>query len=101
MPRFSRSLRKYSDPTVAQKRAYRYLGRTARLYPASNKTKKYRICDRKSHHWVNFGQMGYEDFTKHKDRGRRQNYLTRSGKIRGNWRRNPYSPNNLSRHILW
>jgi len=50
---------------------------------------------------VHFGQMGYEDFTRHKDKIRRKNYLTRSRKIRGNWKSDKYSPNNLSINLLW
>jgi hypothetical protein len=45
--------------------------------------------------------MGYEDFTKHHDKARRKNYLTRSKNIKGDWTRNSYSANNLSRKILW
>jgi len=99
--RFPKRLYKYSDPVQAQKMAYRYLGKTAKLYPASNKHKKYKIFDPKHQTWTNFGQLGYEDYTKHKDKARRKNYLTRSGKIKGNWKRNPYSANNLSMKVLW
>ena len=94
-------LHKYSNPRIAQSNAYKYLGRTAKLYPASNSQKKYSIFDKKNNHWVNFGQMGYEDFTKHRDKARRKNYLTRSKNIKGNWASNRYSANNLSRKILW
>ena len=45
--------------------------------------------------------MGYEDFTFHKDLKRRDAYLRRTANMRGNWKNNPYSPNNLSRNILW
>ena len=31
----------------------------------------------------------------------RINYLKRSSKIKGNWKNNLYSPNNLSRKIIW
>ena len=51
--------------------------------------------------WVYFGQMGYEDFTKHQDLNRRKNYLRRTENMRGNWRDNKYSADNLSRNILW
>jgi DNA-directed RNA polymerase beta subunit len=51
-------------------------------------------------HKVNFGS-NMEDFTKHNDEQRRQNYLKRSAGIRGNWKENKYSPNNLSRSLLW
>ena len=45
--------------------------------------------------------MGYEDFTKHKNEERRQDYLSRATKIKGNWKNNKYSPNNLAINILW
>jgi hypothetical protein len=45
--------------------------------------------------------MFYEDFTKHKDEKRRENYLKRTANIRGKWKDDPYSKNNLSRCLLW
>ena len=99
--KWSSRLHLYSNRRTAQSMAYKYLGRTAKLYPASNSQKKYSIFDKKNNRWVNFGQMGYEDFTKHHDKARRKNYLTRSKNIKGDWVRNPYSANNLSRKILW
>ena len=98
---FSKTLKKYSNPDVAQKMAYKYLGKTAKLYPAKNPQKKYSIFDPHHQKWIEFGQIGYENFTKHKDKSRRKNYLTRSGKMKGNWKKNKYSRNNLSRRILW
>jgi hypothetical protein len=98
---FTKKLLKYSNPKQAQKMAYKYLGKTAKLYPANNPQKKYKIYDVKNKKWVNFGQIGYEDFTKHKDKTRRKNYLTRTKFMRGDWKSNPYSANNLSREILW
>ena len=91
----------YSNPRKAQKMAYKYLGKTAKLYPGINREKKYSIFDKKNNRWVNFGQMGYEDYTKHNDKNRRKNYLTRSKSIKGNWTRNRYSANNLARNVLW
>ena len=99
--KFTKKLLRYSNPRIAQKMAYKYLGKTAKIYPANNPEKKYKIYDVKNDKWVNFGQIGYEDFTKHKDKTRRTNYLTRTKYMRGNWRNNPYSANNLSRNILW
>ena len=99
--KFSRKLRRFSNPEQAQKMAYRYLGKTAKLYPARNPQKKYSIYDPKNDKWMNFGQIGYEDYTKHKDKNRRKNYLTRTRSMRGDWKRNPYSANNLSREVLW
>jgi len=98
---FSSRLYKYSNPRKAQQMAYKYLGKTAKLYPSNKKEKKYKIWDPKNNKWVNFGQLGYEDYTKHKNKTRRKSYLSRSTKIKGDWKRNKYSPNNLSIHILW
>jgi len=50
---------------------------------------------------IHFGQIGYEDYTKHNDKTRRNNYLRRSAKIIGHWKRDKYSTNNLSRKLLW
>ena len=99
--RFTKKLLKYSNPRLAQKMAFKYLGKTAKIYPANNHQKKYKIYDPKNHKWVSFGQIGYEDFTKHKNKSRRKNYLTRTKYMRGDWKKNPYSANNLSRNILW
>ena len=101
MTKTKKNLRRYSNPEKAQQMAYKYLGKTAKIYPSLRKEKKYRICDTKNHKWINFGQMGYEDYTKHKDINRRKNYLRRSKFIRGKWKDNKYSANNLSRKILW
>ena len=90
----------YSNPLKAQQQAFKIYGATAILYRSKKKDKKYSIIapDGKI---VNFGQMGYEDFLKHGDNVRKMNYLNRSAKIKGDWKDNPYSPNNLSRRILW
>ena len=98
---FSRELKKFSNPIIAQKMAFIYLGKKAILYPATHQGKKYKIYDPNNKKWINFGQMNYEDYTKHRDKERRQNYLNRSTKILGDWKKNRYSPNNLSIHILW
>ena len=98
---FPKRLTKYSNPRQAQKMAYKYLGKTAKLYPANNPKKKYSVFDPRGKKWVSFGLLGYEDFTKHKDLKRRKNYLTRSSRIKGDWKENKYSPNNLSMHVLW
>jgi len=98
---FTARLKLYSNPRQAQHMAYKYLGKSAKLYPARNTAKKYSVFDPKNKRWVNFGQMGYEDYTKHHNKDRRKNYLTRSRGIKGDWKANRYSPNNLSIHILW
>lgn len=90
----------YSNPTTAQQNAFRIYGPGAIIYRSKTKNKKYAIYA-PGGRIVNFGQMNYEDFTKHKDPVRRMNYLNRSAGIRGDWKKNGYSPNNLSRNIIW
>ena len=94
-------LRQYSDFEVAQQKAEQYLGVDGVLFTSPRKDKKYRVYNRATNKWVDFGQFGAEDFTKHKDEERRQRYLKRATNIKGNWRDDKYSPNNLSINILW
>ena len=100
--RFSKdnSIWMYSNPIVAQQKAINYLGPTTVLTRSKAKNKKYAI-QTPNGKIINFGQMGYEDHTKHKDNIRRQNYLRRTSNIKGDWKDDRYSPNNLSRNILW
>ena len=95
-----KSIRLYSNPTEVYRRASKYLGKTAKIGLSTKKEKKYMVVtpDGKI---VHFGQMGYEDYTKHKNKTRRKNYLRRSRGIKGNWKKNKYSPNNLAIHLLW
>jgi hypothetical protein len=92
-------LKQYSNPKKAQLAASRYLGKGTKLFVSTRKDKKYMVQG--PHGLVHFGQMGYEDYTKHHDLKRRRRYLTRANKIKGQWRSDPYSPNNLAIHILW
>jgi hypothetical protein len=90
----------FSNPQTAQQKAFKIYGPTAVLYRSKAKGKKYAIKN-PSGKIVNFGQMEYEDFTKHLDSVRRHNYLTRTAGMKGDWKKDGYSPNNLSRNILW
>lgn len=94
-------LEPFTNFTEAQTKAYDYLGDDAILFTSPKTDKKYRIYNPIKNKWVDFGQMGYEDFTKHQDEDRRQNYLARATKIKGKWINDKYSPNNLAIHILW
>jgi hypothetical protein len=67
---------------------------------STRKNKKYMILN-DDNKYVHFGDSRYEDFTQHKNKDRQQNYLKRSSNIKGNWKNNKYSPNNLSMNILW
>jgi hypothetical protein len=92
-------LLKYSNPQRVLKRLHKYLP-GVELYVSTRKGKKYMI-KKTDETWVHFGQMGYEDFTRHKDDLRRLHYLQRAANIKGDWEKDKYSPNNLSIHLLW
>lgn len=87
----------YSDIDEVQRNARKYLGKE--VQPSTRKGKKFMVYDGTK--WVHFGALGYEDFTKHKDSARRDRYRKRAFNIKGKWRENNYSPNNLSINILW
>jgi hypothetical protein len=91
----------YSNPKKAQENAFNYLGENAIIYKSIKPKKKYMIFDDNNNKWVYFGQMGYEDYLKHKNYIRMTNYRNRATNIKGNWKNNPFSPNNLSINILW
>ena len=91
----------FSNPKIAQQKAFDIYGPDAILNRSNTKNKKYYIVSPLENKIINFGQMGYEDYTKHNDDLRRSNYLNRTSKIRGDWRQNKYSPNSLSRNLLW
>jgi len=95
------SLEQYSNMEEAQRKAVKYLGKGVELKKSDRNEKKYMVLDPSTQKMVYFGQMGYEDFTKHKDPERRKRYLNRAKNIKGDWKKNKYSPNNLAIHILW
>ena len=91
----------YSNPRLAQLKLRKYLDdKNTVLFKSTNKNKKYMILT-PDHKRVHFGQIGYEDYTKHGNDQRRQNYLNRTKNIRGDWKENKYSANSLSRNVLW
>jgi hypothetical protein len=49
---------------------------------------------------VPFGQKGYSDFTKHKDKTRKQRYLNRHSGMGEHWNK-PDTAGALSRWVLW
>jgi hypothetical protein len=94
-------LNRFSNPAEAKRKAKKYLGpHGGPLFLSSRDDKKYMVVA-PSGKKVHFGQMGYEDYTKHKDKERRASYLRRATKIKGDWKDNKFSPNNLSINILW
>ena len=92
---------KYSNPKIVFKKAKQYLGRNVIIRLSDKPQKKYMIYNPIKEKWVYFGHMGYEDFTRHGSLTRRENYLRRTANMRGNWKDDPYSSNNMSRILLW
>lgn len=94
-------LYEWTNPKEAQKKAFKYLGKNAIIYKSSNPKKKFMILDPNKNKMVHFGQINFQDFLKHKNLDRRNRFLKRTANMRGEWRDNKYSANNLSREILW
>jgi hypothetical protein len=94
-------IKKFSNPIVVNRRWKKYKDKNASdLMLSPDPEKKYMIFT-PDNRIVNFGQMGYEDFTKHLDPIRRKAYLARSTAIKGDWKNDKYSPNNLAINLLW
>lgn len=91
---------KWSNPVQVRKNADKYFSKDTIIYLSNRKDKKY-MLQNPDGKWIHFGAFGMEDFTRHKDEERRKRYLARATKIKGNWKDNPYSPNNISIHLLW
>ena len=76
-----------------------------KVFLSTSKNSKYAIYDPINKKLVHFGNIDYYDYTKHQDPTRRENYLKQALNIKGNWRDNPYSPNNMAVtqavNLLW
>ncbi len=91
----------YSNPKIAKKNAVKYLGKNVVFKPSTKKDKKFMVLNPDTNKFIHFGQLGFEDFTKHQDTKRQTSYLNRTGNMRGDWKDDKYSANNLAREILW
>jgi hypothetical protein len=100
-----------SQPAITKQAEVTYRGITFPGYnkpiPSNRKGKKKMVLVKRGDkiRIVHFGQKGYEDFTQHKDKKRRKNYLTRSAGIRNKsgqlTKDDPFSPNYWARRKLW
>jgi len=93
------NLEKISDPKRVARNFAKYKGSdNAQLFPSEKADKKYKVVfNGKTTH---FGS-NMEDYTKHKDPVRLKSYLARAMGIKGDWKKNKYSANNLSINTLW
>lgn len=91
-----KELRKYSNFTKVKNKIKKELG--IEVLPSTREKKKYMVLNPETNKYIHFGEMGYEDFTKHKDEERRENFLIRNKK----WEKAPvFTPRYLSYHFLW
>ena len=94
-----------SNPKEVTKKAQHYFDNPdIKVYLSNRKNNKYYTYDPIDKKLVHFGQMGFEDYSMHKqhnDDQRRQNYLLRATYIKGDWKNTPYSPNSLSINWSW
>lgn len=98
---YGSGLSQWSNPIIAKKNAIEYLGKDVLFKPSTNKGKKFMVFNPNTNKWIHFGALNYEDFTKHQDPIRRNNYLKRTANMKGDWKDDKYSANNLARNILW
>jgi len=93
------NINEVSNPAKVKANFRKYKGNDdVKLELSEKKDKKYKVViDNKT---VHFGST-MEDYTKHKDESRRKSYLARAKGIKGDWKLNKYSPNNLAINLLW
>ena len=91
----------YSNIKHVFENAKKYLGTNVDIKVSNKPTKKFMVFDPNLNKYIYFGQIGFQDFTKHNDLKRQKSYLQRTANMRGDWKNNPYSANNLAREILW
>lgn len=89
----------YSDPEYVFEKFNRWgLNKRADLFLSTRKDKKYMVIMKDTNKKIHFGQMGYEDYTKHKDEKRMMKFQNRNRK----WAASiEYTPAWLSFYLLW
>ena len=88
---------KVSNPELVLKQLKKYYGKHVDLYLSTSKHKKYMVFNEDGKK-IHFGSIIHEDYTKHKDKIRRDNFGTRNKK----WKdADKYSPAHLSYYLLW
>jgi hypothetical protein len=93
---------KFSDPSKVLKNVNKYFRDEGYIFGYSlRKDKKYQIYDPNKNKWIHFGQIGYRDYTLTKNKKKRDAYLKRATNIKGDWKDNKYSANNLAINLLW
>lgn len=88
-------INKYSDPDVVKQKANEY---GLSVFYSPRKDKKFRILNPETNKYVDFGQMGFQDFSLTGSENKRRLFRARNHK----WKNAPkYSPAWLSYYLLW
>jgi hypothetical protein len=94
-----KDIKKISNPTKVAANFKRYKGNDAATLELSHRPdKKYKVIV--GGRSIHFGST-MEDYTKHQDVARQKSYLARANGIKGDWRKDKYSKNNLAINLLW
>ena len=94
----NKNIELYSNQNIVYKKAKKPFGDNFELYLSSRNSKKYMIKFPTNKRFIRFGQYGLEDFTKHKNKKRRDLFQIRNEK----WKDNNYATASfLSYHLLW
>jgi len=91
-------LENFSNPTIVSQKAKKIYGNNVEIKPSTRKDKKYMIRNPSTNKYIHFGQLGYEDYTKHQDEKRRENYLKRNAIYKDADR---YTAGYMAYHLLW
>ena len=95
-----------SNPEMVYKRAKKLYGNNTIIKESTRKDKKYMILDNTGK-YVHFGSLNHLDYTKYLElygldiaNNHKERYLKRALNIKGNWKSNRYSANNLSIYLI-
>ena len=73
-------IQKYSNPQTVFKKAKMIYGNDVIIDISNRKNKKYMILNPYTNKWIHFGYYGMEDYSKHKNLQRRENFRVRNKK---------------------
>ena len=91
-------IQKYSDPKTVFKKAKMIYGNDVIIDMSTRKNKKYMLFNPNNNKWIHFGSYGMEDYTKHKNLQRREQFRNRNKK----WSlQEPYTAGFMSYFLLW
>ena len=88
----------YTNPNKVFQNAKRIYGNNVQIKLSTRKDKKYMLLNPDNNKWVHFGQIGFEDYTKHQNNKRRQLFKIRNQK----WaEQDKYTPGFMSYFLSW